>query len=148
MAKAVRVLKDELAALKTAARLLPSLRDRGATKRHLEALIAKIEAPTPVKVPGLSLIQVEMALCNCRKYARWIGGSPARHLATLQGAQATPEQIAKVGEWLDHQPWMRGRWTLGSLAAKWGEWLSQAVASAVTVESTESIGQAPAGFND
>lgn len=142
MARKVTVLKAEQEAVQYAHDHFPALRDGGRFKAALASLLAKLEAPREVKVAGLGLLDVERALQGCRKYTRWLAGNPARHLATLQGAGATPEQVTKVGRWLDEQPWMRGTWTLGSLAAKWGEWYSQAAAAPVT----STIGSAPAGF--
>lgn len=143
MARKVVVTAAELAALKVAQRHFPVLRDRGKLEAALAGLIVKVEAPVEAKVStGLGLREVERALEGCTKYARWIAGNPGRHLLTLQGAGATQEQITKVGRWLDAQLWMRGRWTLGSLASKWGEWVSQAVVA----EPSVTIGSAPAGF--
>ncbi len=134
MARKVSVTVAERLAIETAIRALggePCLTDRirVKTQSDLVGLLAKLTAPVEPKEPGLSLVTVERALEGCRKYAKWIAGSPGVHLKRLQQAGATPEQVRDVGLWLDTQPWMRGKYTLGSLAQKWGEWLAQVKAT-------------------
>ena len=142
MARKVVVTKAEQDALSFALERISGLEYERKHWAGLETLLAKLVAPKETKVAGLSLRDVEIALIGIVKYTRWLSGNPGRHLRLLQQAGATPEQITKVGRWLDHQTWMRGRWTLASLASKWGEWYSQAAA----FEPGPVIGSRPAGF--
>lgn len=146
MARKVTVTADECRAIEAVVALLGENHTNkaiGKAQATLRGLLAKVYTPPEPKVAGLSLVAVEQALTGCTKYARWIAGNPGRYLLTLQRANATPEQVGKVGRWLDGQPWMRGKWTLGSLAGKWGEWYSQAAAAP---EVTRPVAGRPAGF--
>lgn len=104
-------------------------------RRHVTALRGLLEkaeaslAPVQREAPGLSLARVETCLAPAGdRYARWVGGSPARPLAELHAARATDEQLDLVARYIASWSNFGGAVTLGAIARRWGEWLSGAVA--------------------
>ncbi len=132
MAKTVRILKAEEAALRLAIQALNevSLGLDGANHKELRTLmglVAKLDAPRPEPAPtGLGLPEAERALATGKKYAKW-WGNPSRFLKVLNEAGATLDQLEAVARWTNGQGWLH-TFSLQTVSNNWGSWLSQAMA--------------------
>lgn len=115
------------------------------TQKALASLLAKIRESKAAKT-GLTLSEAEAALSGCRKYSKFVGGNAGMLVNLLAAKAATPDQLAKVGRWVDGQAWLTSV-DLGLILTKWEGWLARAAALDAG-SGGSSYFSGPAGFEE
>lgn len=103
--------------------LLETAVETGPVPKECGTLLAKARrAQDPPKGADVRPLEDALAAATPDKHARLEGGGYARASRLAADIEATPEDVASVGRWLDAQSWIPAVTLLGVLE-NWHKWL-------------------------